>query len=225
MSPTRERRRAAGLCTECGKPTEGKARCATCLAVIRAQRAAKRAAGLCNCCHKRPVEPSENGPKTCAFCRKRSAERYAALKAAGKCTVRGCPRAPKPGRTRCKPCMDDAARRASARQKAYRAQGKCKCGREVEPGHLNCRRCLDSHRAAKKRMCEDRRAAGLCTLCGRREPAPGGATCYHCRWHVGNVASERRLRHVMTGEEAWRWYGELEAPPSVEADPTEGVLW
>lgn len=121
----RDARRAAGLCTRCGKPLpEGYERlqCETCRAYI----------------------------KTYWVSDKR---RYDALKEAGKCTK--CGDWAEPGRTMCRKCLDAHIRyernnpilkeRKKQRKAGYRAAGLCiDCGRPVrEEGHTRCKRCRD----------------------------------------------------------------------------------
>lgn len=122
----RERRRAAGQCTRCGKPLpEGSKylQCEVCRAYI----------GTFRVFNKR---------------------RYEDLKEAGKCVK--CGLWAEPGKTMCRKCLNDHKayeqsygeafkEQKRARRAGYRAAGLCiDCGEPVrEQGHTRCKRCRE----------------------------------------------------------------------------------
>ena len=111
----RERRRAQGLCTKCGRPSGGKSRCADCGAKdnaatrrrLKAVYDRRAASGACPRCG----EPSKGRHRHCAKCRakvaagvqSRVAPLIAARRAAGLCTKCGEQPAP-PGYIQCEDC-------------------------------------------------------------------------------------------------------------------------
>ncbi len=101
--------------------------------------------------------------------RQRSAER-AALDLCTRCGT--SPTAP--GGRRCEPCRAKARAAERARYAAGKKAGKLYGGRRIVTRRRDSReRGRERHRA--------RRAAGLCTMCGREQPVEGAALCESCR--------------------------------------------
>ena len=170
---------ALGLCPKCGKrpPEPGRSQCGPCLekdrAAGRARDARLRAAGI----------PRRDRERATAYERERSRREVAERRATGRCLR--CGKAPAvEGRTLCAPCADASRARERARYAKAKAEGKLYGGRNVET-----RRRMG--RARSRRRDELRRAAGLCTSCGRRPPVEGGASCASCR--DARRAAERAL--------------------------------
>ena len=137
--------------------------------------AARRAQGLCLNCGKRPPAPHRSRCEPCAA-KKRPADRArhhrrtAARLAAGMCPKCG-KRPPAPGRSTCEPCAEKTNRASRARDARLRAAGVPR--RDPE-------RARASSRARDRRQAEERRAAGLCSCCGKVPAAEGSATCAPC---------------------------------------------
>ena len=74
----------------------------------------------------------------------------------------------------CEPCAETRRASERARYAKARAEGKLYGGRKVET-----RRRIGRERSRERD--ETRRAAGLCTGCGRHPPVEGGASCESCR--------------------------------------------
>src|SRR5262249_27217756 len=57
----------------------------------------------------------------------------------------------------------------------------------ITPPQQACEACRGKQRAAKRRLRLQRQQAGLCDLCGKRRPLPGGMQCQQCRagWMKG----------------------------------------
>ena len=172
-------RAAQGLCPKCGKqpPAPGRSLCEACNEkrnrASRARDARLRAAGM----------PRRDPARARAYERERSRREVEQRRAGGLCLH--CGKAPAlEGRTTCGPCAE--ARRARERAKYARgkAEGKLYGGRKVET-----RRRIGRERS--RRRDEARRAAGLCTGCGRHPPVEGGASCESCR--EARRAAERAL--------------------------------
>lgn len=203
-------RRAAGLCTACGRRPAvlGRLTCESCAARRREREAAtiardpefldrcnarkaalreqRKAAGLCTHCGS----PTDGRHVLCDACRARSAESRRNKIASGGVCARCL--APLPqgweGHT-CQKCRD-AARSDAERRKAV---GMCvRCGREMAvPGIIHCPACRehvrrkaaargnDRQNARMRHLRAERRAAGLCTKCGGT-PAPGKVMCEKC---------------------------------------------
>ena len=99
-----------------------------------------------------------------------------------------CPRCgeapPAPGRSVCAPCREKQRESERARYARGKAEGKPYGGRKPESRRR-------SARERSKRRRHGRREAGLCTRCGDRPPAGGGAVCGPCR--EARRAAEREL--------------------------------
>ena len=162
-------RRAKGLCLKCGKrpPAPGRSMCGPCAdkrnRASRARDARLRAAGM----SRRDPERAR------AYERERSRREADRRRAAGLCLH--CGKAPAlEGRTTCEPCGKQRRARERTRYAKAMAEGKLYAGRKVET-----RRRIGRERS--RRRDEARRAAGLCTGCGKHPPVEGGATCESCR--------------------------------------------
>ncbi|MXW91807.1 MAG: hypothetical protein F4114_18085 [Rhodospirillaceae bacterium] len=180
-----EARRAAGLCTRCGRQPAalGRSSCEPCLekrrAADRARYAAGKAAGL-------PYGGANADAKRRAG-RAKSRRRQKARKDAGLC-IRCGKRPPVEGGTTCTPCRQ---KRQAAEQRNYaarRAAGCCtRCGEPVFEGLSRCRPCAladDAGRSPERKNARsrqryaERRARGLCTACGA--PSQGASRCPTC---------------------------------------------
>ena len=108
-----------------------------------------------------------------ALQRERHRQRAVERAALGLCTRCGS-RVPAPGRRQCEPCRAKAREAERARYAAGKKAGKLYGGRRVVTRRRDSReRGRERHRA--------RRAAGLCTMCGREQPVEGAAVCENCR--------------------------------------------
>ena len=170
---------ALGLCPKCGQhpPEPGRSQCGGCAekdrAAGRVRDARLRAAGL----------PRRDRERATAYERERSRREAAERRAAGLCL--DCGKAPAAeGRTACEPCAEKRRARERAKYARAKDEGKLYGGRKVET-----RRRIGRERSRKRD--ETRRAAGLCTACGRHPPVEGGATCESCR--EARRAAERAL--------------------------------
>ena len=102
-------------------------------------------------------------------CRLRTAGRIAL----GLCSQ--CGRSPAaPDRRRCEPCLEKRRKADREKYAAGKAAGKPYGGRDPNKKRKTAR-------AASRRRKKSRREANLCTRCGQRPPAEGGATCQPCR--------------------------------------------
>ncbi|MDD9991295.1 MAG: hypothetical protein OXP75_05815, partial [Rhodospirillales bacterium] len=180
-----EERRAAGLCSACGKvpAEEGRTLCGDCAAKRRDRERARYAAGRAagKLYGGKPVEAKRR------IGRERHRKRDEARRAAGLCT--SCGRHPPvDGGSTCEPCR--IARSESERQiyAARRAAGVCvKCAGPVIDGASRCAPCavLESERRDRERknawsreLYRRRRARSECTACGA--PSQGAARCVPC---------------------------------------------
>ncbi len=169
---------AAGMCPKCGKrpPAPERRLCAPCAAktnrASRARDARLREAGV----------PRRDPEHARAYERERARRQAEARRAAGLCPA--CGKAPvAEGRSRCEPCAGKRRTRERARYARASSEGKLYGGRPVES-----RRRIGRERHRKRD--EARRAAGLCTSCGKQAPVEGGATCTPCR--QARQAAERK---------------------------------
>ena len=172
-------RAAQGLCPKCGKQpaAAGRSLCEACNEkrnrASRARDARLRAAGM----------PRRDPARARAYERERSRREVEQRRAAGLCLH--CGKAPAlEGRTTCGPCAEARRARERSRYAKAKAEGKLYGGRKVET-----RRRIGRERSRRRE--EARRAAGLCTGCGRHPPVEGGATCESCR--EAKRAAERAL--------------------------------
>ena len=138
---------------------------------------------------------------------------------------------------------------AKERYKWLKAHGVCvECGQQdAAPGRARCLVCNDkkneisiryhyAHREellAKKRvrekaLREERKAAGLCPICGKHEPEQGYVNCPYCRARINKKGEIRRRkagvmpRYMMgNGEYCFRCgkpsYGEKLCPSCLES--------
>ena len=157
-------RAALGLCPKCGKqpPAPDRTLCGPCAEkrnrASRARDARLRVAGM----------PRRDAKRAREYERERSRREVEQRRAAGSC-VR-CGRAPvMAGHAMCEPCAEQRRARERARYASAKAEGKLYGGRKVET-----RRRIGRERSRKRD--EIRRAAGLCTGCGRHPPVEGGAS-------------------------------------------------
>ena len=162
-------RTARGLCPKCGKqpPATGRTLCEACNEkrnpASRSRDARLRAAGM----------PRRDRERARAYERERSRREADQRRAAGLCLH--CGKTPAlEGRTTCEPCAEALRARERTRYAKAKAEGKLYGGRKVET-----RRRIGRERS--RRRDGARRAAGLCTSCGRHPPVEGGATCESCR--------------------------------------------
>ncbi|MDE0175795.1 MAG: hypothetical protein OXM60_20375 [Defluviicoccus sp.] len=169
---------AARMCPKCGKrpPAPERRLCAPCAAktnrASRARDARLREAGV----------PRRDPEHARAYERERARRQAEARRAAGLCPA--CGKAPvAEGRSRCEPCAGKRRTRERARYARASSEGKLYGGRPVES-----RRRIGRERHRKRD--EARRAAGLCTSCGKQAPVEGGATCTPCR--QARQAAERK---------------------------------
>lgn len=172
-------RTAQGLCPKCGKcpPAPGLSQCAPCAEksnrASRARDARLRAAGM----------PRRDAKRAREYERERSRREVEERRVAGLCLH--CGKAPaEEGRTMCGPCAEARRTRERTRYANAKAEGKLYGGRKVET-----RRRIGRERSRKRDQA--RRAAGLCTGCGKRPPVEGGASCESCR--EARRAAEREL--------------------------------
>ena len=83
-------------------------------------------------------------------------------------------RPPEPGRRLCAECGEKRRRADRARYARAKAEGSLYGGKRAEVKRR-------AGRANTKRRFDARRAAGLCTRCGRHRPVQGGNACEACR--------------------------------------------
>ena len=181
-------RKAAGICTKCGKAPacEGRTTCEPCAERHRArdrERLARaKAEGL-------PYGGRDPEKKRKAG-RKHGRRRTQARRAAGLCIRCGLAQ-PAEGRSMCEPCRENRRAAKRARHHERRAAGLCvKCAVPAPGGKAYCESCAaernarrrrdkEAKRASDRRRYEFRRARGECTRCG--QPANGAAECQDCR--------------------------------------------
>ena len=180
-----ERRRAEGLCTECGKApaAPGRASCEPCLEQRRAEDRARYAAGKA----AGKLYGGANVETKRRSARAKGKRRRKAWREAGLCVRCGEPPAVEGGKI-CTPCQE---RRRAKERRNYaerRAAGLCtNCGTPALDGLAYCGPCAVIRNArrpperkneAARRKYAERRARGLCTDCG--EPSQGAARCVPC---------------------------------------------
>ena len=139
------------------------------------QTAERRARGLCLTCGKRPPAPHRSQCEPCAE-KRRAADRARHHRRTAERVARGmCPkcgkRPPAPERSQCQPCLEKDAAAGRARDARLRAAGIPR--RDPEKT-----RAYERKRA--RRQIEARRAAGLCTACGKTPAVAGRASCEPC---------------------------------------------
>lgn len=173
----RDARRKAGLCTQCGEPASGKARCSKCsekAATARRERYQTQAdSGICGSCNSRKARP---GKRTCQECSDKagvaSTTRYHQNKEAGVCCYCG---ADSGGRSRCDDCAADFADYSQEWYAQRKAEGKCpNCGGNLEDGATTvlCETCRGKkNEVARQRWLRLKIAAFN---------AYGGPTCVEC---------------------------------------------
>ena len=112
------RRRAEGLCPLDGNPVKlGRARCAYhCARAVAYRRKYRQRAARALLCQESSCKAlAVAGETRCAACKAvekiKAAARYEALKAAGRCVMRGCGRAVKKGRVVCGICLREKRRK------------------------------------------------------------------------------------------------------------------
>ena len=181
-------RRAAGICTKCGRAPARPERtlCESCAERHRVRdrdRSAKAKA--------QGIPYGGRGPEARRRSdRERSRRRSEARRAAGVC-VR-CGNAPlAEGRAMCEPCREDRRQAKRDRNAARRAAGLCvQCATPTPGGKAHCDPCAaireerrqrnpDARLEAGRRRYAERRARGDCPKCGK--PAQGAAECPACR--------------------------------------------
>ena len=181
-------RRAAGICTKCGRAPARPERtlcdpCAERHRVRDRDRHAKaRAQGI-------PYGGRDPETKRRAD-RERSRRRSEARRAAGVC-VRCGNAPPAEGRAMCEPCREDRRQAKRDRNAERRAAGLCvRCATPTPDGKAYCNPCAavrEERRQrnprerleADRRRYAERRARGDCPKCGK--PADGAAECQACR--------------------------------------------
>ena len=179
-----------GLCPKCGKrpPAPDRTLCEPCGAkrnrASRARDARLRAAGM----------PRRDPERAKRYERERSRREADERRAAGLCVRCGEALAVEGGPV-CEPCAETRRASERARYAKASAEGKLYGGRKVET-----RRRIGRERSRKRD--ETRRAAGLCTGCGKHPPADGGASCESCR-EVRRAAEAGAVR-LATGRRAVR---------------------
>ena len=199
---------AQGVCKACGKPRDNETtRCEKCRQKNnqsgKSTRQARFAKVLCQKCGR----ANSSGGRWCATCRAAAASRQAAKcrawKAAGLCATCGKDKSDRPGKALCLDCSnrnarfsrehsrkrrDVAAARAKVLEGARRIKqhrklsGRCcSCGSPNDNiPRINCKSCAAAA-SERERDRRRRRAPGLCTICGRKERAPGLKSCIECR--------------------------------------------
>ena len=113
---------------------------------------------------------------------------------------------PAPGRTLCESCLERSRAAERARYAKARAEGAAYGGRSPES-----RRRMARERTRKRRR--ERVEAGLCTTCGERKPAEGGAVCEDCR-EVRRTAEKKLYEKRRAGGFCGRCGGEVFAGAS-----------
>lgn len=121
-----------------------------------------------------------------------SAAWYARRKEAGLCV---CGRKARLGKATCGNHKNDSLYHANYR-KACLARGVC-CShpdRPVKPGNSRCVECQDQKIIRQRQRRKERRAAGMCSVCGKLEALPGKARCDRCRALRKQNAGFRRTK-------------------------------
>ena len=93
--------------------------------------------------------------------------------AAGLCPTCG-QRPPAPDRRLCDVCSEQRRRAERARYARAKAEGRVYGGKSAEAKRR-------AGRANSKKRYDARRAAGMCTRCGKQEPVEGSTVCEQCR--------------------------------------------
>ena len=137
--------------------------------------AERKAAGLCVTCGKRPPAPGRTGCDPCAA-KKRPAYRARYRRQTAERVARGlCPkcgkREPAPERSQCAPCLEKDAAANRARDARLRAAGIPR--RDMEKARAY-------ERERSRRQNAERKAAGICTSCGKAPARPERTTCEPC---------------------------------------------
>lgn len=162
------RRRALGLCLQCGRkpPEKGRQLCAECggkrRVAARARAAKRRAAGV-----KRARDPEARKAEY-QRARQRAEERLAR----GLCAQCGLDHH-EPDRRLCSACGEK--RRQAERERYRRAR---RAGLKYGGKPVDARRRQGRRRSRKRRQA--RALAGLCARCGRNAAVEGGASCEPC---------------------------------------------
>ena len=162
-------RRAANLCLACGStpPAPGRTNCEPC-AERKRTRDRERNARL-----KAGGKPRRD-PDRAREAGRRHYRRKMAARAAGNACRRCGRRPPASGRKNCHECGEKLRAAARARYHAGKAAGLAYGGRSAESRRRSAR--VRSERKRREWI-----AAGKCSRCGAREPAPDGTTCTPCR--------------------------------------------
>ena len=126
-------------------------------------------------------KPRRNRQRARAYERQRAGRQAAERRAAGICVHCGKVPAAEGGAT-CAPCAEKRRARERVRYAKAKADGQLYGGRRVAT-------CWRIGRERSRKRDETRRAAGLCTACGKRPPVEGGSTCEPCR--IARQASKR----------------------------------
>ena len=197
----RDRRRAKGLCTYCGKPVDRDGMlCTECLEKTKIYNAERReiliASGICPICGKNNIFPNE---KSCPECKARSANNlakslekrvdynrsvYEKRKEAGLCPRCGKNK-PKEGGKWCEECL--AKKRRWYKRKArvdVRAEWK---------SELCCMRCGKPERVEGKELCPDCYRAALASIkkCAEKRDKDFNKT-----WRETNMKMRGRFRKL-----------------------------
>ena len=181
-------RRAAGLCTKCGKAKASPERtlCEPCAETRRAQDRARHAKAKAEGIPYGGRDPEAKRRAD----RERSRRRSEARRAAGIC-VRCGNAPPAEGRAMCEPCREDRRQAKRDRNRDRRAAGLCvTCATPTPGGKAYCKPCAavreerrrrnpGARLEAGRRRYAERRARGDCPKCGK--PANGAAECQGCR--------------------------------------------
>ena len=120
------------------------------------------------------------------------------------------------GLSACQACHDRTMESQAQARARWRAAGLCvRCGRERDGGWLVCTRCHDrdaktraKRRGAEKALREERRAACVCTQCGKRMAEPGRKWCRACQVaHNRCTSGPDYYAKVNARRHAWRAAG------------------
>jgi hypothetical protein len=97
----------------------------------------------------------------------------------------------------CPKHREEARKRAAEKRARNRATGKCHNDNRPAVSGGKCQVCIDNAKASRKRVVTKRKAAGLCTECGK--PAKDGCTL--CQKHIDD-RSAVSSRHYARRKEA-----------------------
>ena len=122
--------------------------------------------------------------------RERYHRRTEERRAAGLC-VRCGKRKPEPGHRNCAACAEQNRNRERTRNERLKAEGRPR---------RNRRKAREADRKRYRRTADDRIANGLCTRCGKREPAPERSLCAPCGEKVRTMARTRYAEGKARGE-------------------------